>query len=401
MTAGASPGSRAEPQAREHRTSPRAAQVAVVVTFFVHGLLFASWTAHIPHVKASLGINDGTLGLALLGTPLGSVAAMAIVGWALPRTGSRAAVRVALLGYALAGPLVGVTGSVPGLFLALALWGAFQGTLDVSMNTQAIAVERRRRRPLMNGMHAWWSIGAFAGAGVGALGVAIGLSLSRQLLLLAVPVLLAGELLATRMLPDRATPSAAERQDQPRTRRLSGPVLALGAIAFAAMLCEGAAADWSSVYLRESAGGSPGVAGLGYASFALAMVLVRGLGDRLLSRFGARSVLSVLALIATAAVALALAVGTVAAMLVALFLLGLGIGTVVPTAFSAAGRLPGIHPGRGVAGVSALGWAGFVCGPPIIGQLADLVSLPAALGVVPLLTALVALAAARMAALAE
>ena len=252
----------------------------------------------------------------------------------------------------------------------------------------------------MNGMHACWSIGAFAGAGVGAAGVAVGLSLSPQLLLLAVPVLLVGELLATRMLPDRVAPASGQSSGAHRPRRLSGAVLALGAIAFASMLCEGAAADWSSVYLHDSVGGSAGVAGLGYASFALAMVIVRASGDRLIGRFGAHMALPVLALIATASMTLALALGTVPLMLLALFLLGLGVGTVVPTAFSAAGRLQGIHPGQGVAAVSGLGWAGFVCGPPIIGQLADLTSLPVALGLVPLLTALVAAAAARMPTLA-
>lgn len=400
MTTDATPSSHADSQTVERSASARAAQIAVVVTFFVHGLLFASWTAHIPDVKSALGLDDGTLGLALLGTPIGSVTAMAAAAWAIPRAGSRLMVRITLAGYALAGPLVGITGSVPGLFAALFLWGAFQGTLDISMNTQAIAVEKRRRRPLMNGMHACWSIGAFAGAGVGAAGVAVGLSLSRQLLLLAVPVLLVGELLATRMLPDRVAPPAEETPGSLRSRRLSGAMLALGAIAFASMLCEGAAADWSSVYLHDSVNGSAAVAGLGYASFALAMVIVRASGDRLIGRFGAQLALPVLALIATAAMTLALTLGTVPLMLLALFLLGLGVGTVVPTAFSAAGRLPGIHPGQGVAAVSGLGWAGFVCGPPIIGQLADLTSLPVALGLVPLLTALVAIAAARMPTLA-
>ena len=117
-------------------------------------------------------------------------------------------VQVSLLGYSIAGPLVGVAGSLPALFAALFAWGAFQGTLDVSMNTQAVTVERAAGRPLMSGFHACWSIGAFAGAGIGALGVAAGLSLTRQLLLLAVPVLLIAGWLTTRMLPDPAAPAS-------------------------------------------------------------------------------------------------------------------------------------------------------------------------------------------------
>ena len=110
--------------------------------FVAHGLLFASWTAHIPHVMRHLGLTDGTLGIALLGAPVGSVAAMLLASYLIPKLGSRRVVQFALVGYCATGPLVGLTGSLAALFGALFIWGAFQGTLDVAMNTQAIAVER-------------------------------------------------------------------------------------------------------------------------------------------------------------------------------------------------------------------------------------------------------------------
>lgn len=376
----------------------RRAQLGVVAVFFVHGLLFASWAAHIPRVKAHLGIDNGTLGFALLGTPLGSVTAMALAAYLIPRTGSRLLVQVCLVGYCLSGPIVGLTGSVPGLFVALFVWGAFQGTLDIAMNTQAIAVEGRRQRPLMNGMHAWWSIGAFAGAGIGTVGVALGVTLSQQLLAVGVPVMVVAGLLTTRMLLDRV-PTETGEETSPKVRRISGAMLVLGAIAFASMLCEGAAADWSSVYLRESLDGGAGAAGLGYTAFALAMVVVRLFGNRLLARYPTQRLLPALSAVATAGFGVALLVGTVPSAIAGFFLLGLGVGAVVPSAFSAAGRLPGVHPGVGVAGVSGLGWAGFVCGPPVIGQLAGATSLPVALAVVPALTALIAIATARVAVL--
>src|SRR6202012_2759113 len=143
---------------------------------------------------------DGTLGFALLGAPVGSVIAMIAASWLLPRVGSRRVVQVALVGYCAAGPLVGLTGSLPSLFAALFVWGAFQGTLDVAMNTQAIAVERTGRRALMSGLHGSWSIGSFAGAGIGALAVTAGISLSVQLLALGTLALLVAGLLTTRML---------------------------------------------------------------------------------------------------------------------------------------------------------------------------------------------------------
>jgi fucose permease len=277
------------------------------------------------------------------------------------------------------------------------------------MNAQAVAVERTRGRQLMNSMHACWSLGAFAGAGVGAGAVALGIGLTPQLLVIGLPTAVAAVLLSVRMIGDRtaladdAEPADADQAAPPpaasRTRLISAAMLLLGAVAFASMLCEGAAADWSSVYVHDSLHGSSTIAGFGYTAFALAMMLIRVTGDRLLARFGIRRIIPLLAVVAAAAMAVALAVGTVATALTAFFLLGLGVGSVVPTAFSAAGRLPGVHPGQGVAGVSGLGWAGFVLGPPIIGQLAGAFSLPVALGLVPLLCTFIAVAAIRMSAL--
>jgi sugar phosphate permease len=393
-----------------------AQRAATVAAFVSHGLLFASWTAHIPQVKDHVGLTDGSLGLALLGAPLGSVAAMLIVARLLPEVGSKRVVQISLLGYCVAGPLVGLASSLPALFAALFAWGAFQGTLDVSMNTQAVTVERAAGRPLMSGFHACWSIGAFAGAGIGALGVAAGLSLTRQLLLLAVPVVVITGWLTTRMLPDPAAPAARGLQapDHPsgvmaaasdRNRasgfaiRLSRPVLVLGAIAFASMLCEGASADWASVYLRGSLHVGAAAAGLGYTGFALAMVAVRLSGNRLLGKFRHQRLLPVLAVVATAGFTAGLLSGRSVAVIAGFGCLGIGLALVIPTVNSAAGRLPGVSPGTAIAMVSAWGWAGFVFGPPIIGQLASATSLTVALGVLPVLTACIAAATVRARAL--
>jgi hypothetical protein len=308
-------------------------------------------------------------------------------------------VQVALAGYCAAGPLVGLTGSLAALFAALFVWGAFQGTLDVAMNTQAIAVERARGRVLMSGLHGSWSIGSFAGAGIGALAVAAGVSLNLQLLVLGTIGLLVAGLLTTRMLPAAAErpgdlnasagpPTAGQRPAGPVSRWSGGMVL-LGAIVFAAMLCEGATADWSAVYLSGPLHTTGVVPGLGYAAFALAMVTVRLSGNRLLTRFRPERLLPALAAVATLGFAAALLIARPPAALLGFCCLGIGLASVVPAVFSAAGRIPGLAPGTAVATASACGWAGFVCGPPVIGRLSAWASLPVALGLLPLLTAFV------------
>ena len=359
--------------------------VATVAVFFAHGLLFASWTAHIPHVKTHLHLDDAGLGSALLGAPLGAVAAMLASAHLLTRFGSKQMVRVALLGYCAAGILVGLAGSLLTLFLAMFVWGGFQGALDVSMNTQAVAVERSSGRPLMSGFHGCWSVGAFAGAGLGVIGVAIGMSLSFQLLILGVLILLIVGVLTVGMVPD-VSPQAGTRDAGGSIRWMSKPVLVLGAIAFAAMLCEGASADWASVYLRGPLHSSATTAGLGYAAFALAMVAIRLSGNGLLARFPARWMLPVLAAIATVGFSAGLLGERDVSTIAGFACLGIGLGLIIPTVFSAAGRLPGLNPGTAIATVSACGWLGFVCGPPMIGWLASATSLRLALGTVPVLT---------------
>jgi MFS family permease len=366
------------------------------VVFFGHALLFASWTAHIPQVKSHLGLTDARLGLALFGAPIGSLAAMLLTGRLLVRFGSRRMVQATLLGYCLTGVGVGLATTQLELFGALAVWGVFQGSLDVSMNTQAIIVERALGRPVMSGFHGAWSTGGFAGAGLGALAVARGLSLGGQLVILGLVAALVAGAASTQMLPDPPPPTAP-RLEAPDRRRpfgvLRNPVvLVLGAVALACMLCEGAAADWSAVYLHDSLRTTPAVAGLGYAAFSAAMVALRLTGDRLLVRVARRTLLPALAAGATVGFAAALVVRTPLAGLLGFACLGVGVALVVPSAMSAAGRLPGVHAGTAVAAVSAIGWIGFVGGPPLIGHLAQAISLPTTLALLPVLTAVIAVA---------
>jgi MFS family permease len=370
----------------------------VTTVFVAHGFLLASWTAHIPVVKAHLGLNDGALGIALLGAPIGAIIAMTTSASLLPRFGSRRIVQLALVGYCATAPVVGLAGGLLALFVALFAWGAFQGTLDVAMNTQAVAVERAGARPMMSGMHGSWSVGSFVGAGVGALAVSAGVSLTTQMLALGTVALLAGGLLTTRMLPDARTSRSREpgttTADPSSASRWAGGMVMLGAIAFAAMLCEGAAADWSSVYLSGPLHATGAVPGLGYAGFCLAMLTVRLLGNQLLARYRPERLLPVLAAVATVGFGAALLIGDITAAIAGFMCLAVGVASILPAVFSAAGRLRGLHPGTAVATASACGWAGFVCGPPVIGRLASWTTLPAALSLLPLLTAFLVVATA-------
>jgi len=373
----------------------RRAVVAVTAVFFAHGLLFASWTAHIPQLKQQLHLSAGTLGLVLLAAPIGSVSAMLLCGYLVPRLGSRRMVRLTLVGYCATGPVIGLVGSVASFFVAFMVWGAFQGALDVSMNSQAIAVERSSHRPRMPGFHGGWSVGSLAGALLGALGVGVGLTLSSQLLVLGTAALLIVGWLTTRLVPDQAPADGTGQRGRGRGRGVLRPVIVvLGLVALADMLCEGAAADWAAVYFRDSLRTTAFVAGSAYAVYLLAMTALRLSGNRLVLQVARTRLVPALLVLGGVGFAAGLAIDRPWAVLAGFGCLGAGLALVVPTVFTAAGSVPGVPAGRGVAAVSAFGWAGFVAGPPLIGLLASIASLRAALVLVPVLVGGLAVATA-------
>ena len=363
----------------------------VIAVFFVHGMLFASWVAHIPQVRAHLDIGLGRLGVALLGAPIGSILAMSAAGYLVPRLGSRRVLRAGMVGYCLAGPLLGVAGSLLAFFLVFMLWGVFQGTLEVAMNTQAVAVETALGRPVMAVFHGSWSLGALTGAGIGTVAVASGLSLTMQLVLLGGTSLAALTALTTGLLPDDRNsrdnaPVAERRRDH---SWLTATLVVLCVVALADMLCEGAAADWSAVYLRSSLHASGVILGLAYTLYSLVMVTTRFAGSRLLARWPRHRALPALMALATVGFAVGLAVPDTPITLIAFCCLGAGCALVIPTTYSTVGETASAHPGRAIALVSGIGWVGFVAGPPLIGQIASTTSLRLALVVIPVLTALI------------
>jgi MFS family permease len=364
----------------------RPARLAVSILFFVNGAVLASWLPHIPAVKARLTSGDGQLGLVLLAMAAGAVVALPAAGWLIDRVGSRLMSSVAAIALCLAMPLPVLSPSLPALVASLALLGACNGLLDVSMNAQAAAVERRAGRPIMSSFHALFSVGGVAGA-LGAGGaMSLGMGDLAHVGAAALVALGAVSLALPRLLPAPPTREAAG----PALARPSGALLTLGVLALLGLLAEGAMADWSAVYLHDTLGASPAVAAIGFAAFSLAMAAGRFTGDALVGRLGPRLVLRVCSAVAAAGLAGALLIGHPAAGVVGCALVGLGIANIIPVLFSAAARVPGVEPGRALAAVATTGYLGFLAGPPLIGVVAEVAGLAVGLGLVSAACAVVA-----------
>jgi predicted MFS family arabinose efflux permease len=361
------------------------ARVAVTAIFFLNGMVFVSWYARLPAIQEKLDIGPGTLGLALLGAPAGMLVAQPLTGALAATIGSRRIVAVApvLLLAALA-PALAV--SAPTLALATVVVGAANGALDVSMNVEGLAVERLAGKRIFNSLHAAFSFGALTGAAIAGLAAAAGLDpLPNIAIVVAVAAVAAT--FASRGLPPAAGEPPAEG---PRFARPSRRLAALGAIAFCALLAEGAVFDWSGIYMRKETGAAAGLAPVGLAAFNLAMGFGRLSADGVSARVGSSTLGRVGALLAAAGLGAALILGSAAGAIVGFAAMGIGLAAVFPLALRAAGYDPSIS-GPAVAAVSSVGYAGLLSGPPAIGLLAEALGLAGALACV---CALLVLAAA-------
>ena len=364
----------------------------MATVFFVNGLVIASWVPHIPAIKGRHALGDGELGLVLLAMAAGSVLSLPAAGWLVGRLGSRAMTTTAGVALCLALPLPVLSGSVAMLSLSLALLGASNGVLDVSMNAHALSVERLYRHAIMSSFHAFFSLGGAVGAALA--GVAMWLGIGGTVHVWGA----AGVSFVAVITARRWLLSAGAEADR-STAVFGWPtraVLFLGLLAFAGLLSEGAMADWSAVYLHDSLAASPAVAATGFAAFSLAMTVGRLTGDRIVGRLGAGTALRASSAVAGAGLGAALLIDAPPAAIVGFALVGLGISNIIPVLFSSAGRVGEVAAGAALAAVATPGYLGFLSGSPLIGLAAEHVSLRVALGIVCTACALVAVGARRI-----
>jgi MFS family permease len=357
----------------------RRARVAVTTIFLLNGLLFGSWAARIPAVKERLGVGDAGLGLVLAGIAIGALVAMPLAGWWSARLGSRWTTRAGLAGACFVVPLPALFTSPAPAFAATLLFGVAMGVLDVSMNAHGVAVEKRGKQPILSSFHAGFSGGALLGALASAVVAGAGLDVRVHLGLASALCALVGLVAARAMLPSDAD---CEEVRPPLLVRPPRPLWALGAIGFACLLAEGAAGDWSAVYVEDALGGAPAVAALAFAAFSVTMTVGRLVGDRLTEALGPDRLLRGGGLLGAGGMALALLAGTLATALVGFACLGAGLAAMIPVVFRGAGSVDGMAPGLGLATVSTMGYTGFLTGPPLIGSVAAVTSLPIALSLI-------------------
>lgn len=362
------------------------AQRSTRLAFLIAGFAGAAWAPIIPYVKLRCGLTDAHLGLLLLCLGMGSIIAMPIAGGLAGRLGCRWIVAFSTLAVCCVLPVLATSSSVPLLAVALTIFGAGIGSVDCVINVQAILVERACQRTMMSGFHGLFSVGGLSGAtGVSTL---LSLGLSPTIACSAVSVLiLLGGILA---LPGLFTSHTSSGDNQPFAIP-HGVVLIIGIMCFIVFLAEGAAIDWSAVFLATIRHVDVRYTGLGYVAFACTMTAGRLLGDHLVRRVPGRALVTAGSLLGALGMLL---IATVPVWQLTLFgyaMVGAGCANIVPVLYSTVGRQKLMPEHLAVSAVTTLGYAGILLGPAALGFIAQTLNLPFALGTVGVLLMVVAL----------
>lgn len=370
-------------------TANHSERMSTRIAFLIAGLLMSAWAPLVPLVKARTGLDDGGLGLLLLGLGGGSIVAMPFAGYLTAHYGCRPVIIWATIVLCAVLPLLSTVVWLPGLVIAVIIFGASMGMLDCAMNIQSVIVEKNSGQALQSGFHGLYSVGGIVGAG--AMTALLTFGLDPLIAALCIVATVLGSLY-------KAAPSLltyGTERGGPMFAVPRGIVLFLGALCFIVFLTEGAMLDWSAVFLVSNRGLEPSIAGLGYASFAAAMTVGRLTGDAIVSKLGGVRVVALGGLCAAAGMIVSLGIDGWSASLIGYALVGAGCSNIVPVIFTAVGRQQRMPQAVAIPAVISMGYAGILIGPVFIGAVAHLSTLSFALGCVSVLLVFVS-ATARL-----
>jgi MFS family permease len=346
-------------------------RIATSIFFFIAGLTFSTWASRIPAIQVKLHLSDAGLGAVLFALPAGLMTSLPVSGWLVSRFGSRPMMITGSVLYPLILLLLASSSSVLQLVLSLFAFGVMGNLINIAMNTQAVGVETLYGRSVMASFHGLWSLAGFTGAVAGTFFVSKGFSP-----MIHFSVVFAFTLILLLISYKFTLPhDIGHRQSRKVFVMPDKKILLLGLIGFCCLICEGAMSDWSGIYFKNIVEAPASIITLGYVAFTSSMALGRFIGDWLVTKSGVKRMLQISGTIITMGLLLAVIFPYLLMATIGFFLVGFGVSSVVPIVYGLAGKSTTMSAGAALAAVSTIGFLGFLIGPPLIGFIAQAISL--------------------------
>lgn len=354
-------------------------RIAIGIAFFIYGLCFASWASRIPDIKNMLNLSEGQLGLVLFALPIGTLISLPVSGWIIGKLGSKRIVLIAVTFYALLLIGIGYWGHMYSLMVNLVFFGTAGNLLNISVNTQAVALGKHYEKPIMGAFHGMWSIAGFVGAGIGALMINQHIIPLHHFMAISSVSILGIICIAAYLI---ANDQQQQQKKEPLFSIPDKPLAILGAIAFCAMIGEGALYDWCGIYMEQVVKVEKSLVGYGLSAFLFSMAAGRFLSDWTVRRLGAKTTLVLSGALSSAGLIISVIYPNFGVVIFAFLLVGIGTSAIIPLVYSMAGRSGKLSPGAALAAVTTIGFSGFLVGPPLIGFIAEFTGLRTAYAVI-------------------
>jgi MFS family permease len=333
------------------------------IFFFTSGFGFASWASRIPTIKSSFDLNDAELGTILLAMPITSLLGVPISGWMVGRYDSRVPLAIAFTLLAISVFFIGFAPSVVTLVASISLFSFALRLLNISMNTQAITLQKKFERKINGSFHGLWSTGGILGVGFSTLLVGFKINMNIHLLIVSTLILTITVISYRHLIRDDRVVSGSKF-------KLGKPdpyIIYLGLLLFFACVCEGGMFDWSGIYFKEVV--NVEIFTWGYLTFMICMALSRFASDRIIERIGMAKTYIVSASFIIAGITIAVLFPNFWTAIIGFCLVGLGTASIIPMCYLLAGSSTKYSPGIVISIIATYGIVGMLVGPPLIGYL--------------------------------
>lgn len=380
-------------------------RIAASAFFFLFGIGFSCWATRIADIKNTLGLSDAELGGLLFTIPVGQFCAIPFSGYLVSKFGSRNILTFSILYYPLALMSLGLASEVWQLRIGLFFFGIACNLCNISINTQAVGVEKIYKRSIMATFHGVWSLAGFLGGLASTQIVKWGATPFQHFSMMGILAVLTLFFMRPHLLPSdaKSLESGAPKSDSEKEPVLQKfkfifdkYIVILGFIAFGSMSCEGTMFDWSVIYFQDVVKADASHIRYGFICFMSMMASGRFMADKFVMKFGAIRVVQASGILIASGLFIAVLVPSVIVSALGFALVGLGVSSIVPLCYSLAGKSKNLPTGIALTGVSSIGFLGFLMGPPLIGYVSEAFGLRSAFALILLVGLSVAFLAPRL-----
>ena len=358
------------PFLKKMQDSPRGYRIANTIFFFISGFGYSSWASRIPDIKSQLHLNEAQFGAVLFAFPIGLMFTMPFTGRLLNKYSSRYCMLLGAVLFNIVLAMPGFAAFVWQLIIILLIFGASRNIFNLSINAQALEVQKLYPKSIMTRFHAVWSLAGFAGAGLGYIMVTQNIAPSYHLLGISVAMLAVTACFYPMSIHNDPVTVKKKFFSMPDKN-----LIKFALICFVSMACENTMYDWSGIYFQHILHASPKLSTAAFVFFMTAVTLGRFLGDSAVMRFGIKQILFYSGILITLGFLICFLLPYIYPTIFGYILIGVGVSCVVPLVFSIAGKSKNLSSGSALTSISTIGYLGFLMVPPMVGFISEFLSM--------------------------